>query len=107
MEEAEQQGKSFMDLAGVNSIAELRGLPTEKVLELSNQGSIGRFGVTRDGFVLPRDIHKATASGNFNQVPIMAGWVTGDGSFMGEFDQTVEDYRKEADSLYGRRHPYF
>ncbi|MFC4095734.1 carboxylesterase/lipase family protein [Euzebyella saccharophila] len=107
MEEAEQQGKSFMDLAGVNSIAELRGLPTEKVLELSNQGSIGRFGVTRDGFVLPRDIHKATASGNFNQVPIMAGWVTGDGSFMGEFDQTVEDYRKEADSLYGKEAPVF
>lgn len=94
-------GDALMKVAGVTSISELRALPAERIQELSNDPTVGRFGVGVDDYVLPKDFKKVFASGNYSQTPLLAGWVTGDGSFMGEFDQTIEEYKAEADSLFG------
>jgi para-nitrobenzyl esterase len=39
--------------------------------------------------------------GLHNQTPLLTGWVTGDGSFLGDSKMTVEAYKKEAQTKYG------
>lgn len=98
---AEKQGTKFMELAQANSIADLRKMSAEDLQKLSNNQAAGRFGVTMDGYVLPVNIIQHFMDGLHNQVPILTGWVMGDGSFLGESKMTVEDYKKEAQTKYG------
>jgi para-nitrobenzyl esterase len=101
IEQSEKQGTKFMELAKCNSIADLRKLSAEEILKLSNSQAAGRFGVTMDGYVLPTNILEHFKQGKHNQVPILTGWVTGDGSFLGENKTTVEDYKNESKTKYG------
>jgi para-nitrobenzyl esterase len=101
--DAEQQGTQFMTLAKCTSLAELRQLSATDLQEWSNNRAASRFGVTMDGYVLPTEITEHFKSGQHNQVPILMGWVTGDGSFLGDANMTVEDYTKEAQDKYGNQ----
>lgn len=103
LEKAELQGLSFMKKANVNSIAELRKKSAEELQILSNNQEVGRFGTTMDGYVLPVNLLDHFKKGLHNQTPILTGWVTGDGSFLGDTKMTVEDYKKEAQTKYGDR----
>lgn len=78
---AEKQGLKFMEYAKCNSISDLRKISAEELQQLSNSNASGRFGVTLDGYVLPSNILEHFQNKKHNQVPIMTGWVTGDGSF--------------------------
>jgi para-nitrobenzyl esterase len=100
---SEKQGELFMQKAGVNSLAELRKKSANELQELSNNQTAGRFGVTLDGYVLPTDLMAHFKQGRQNQVPIMTGWVTGDGSFLGNNPMSVEAYKNEAKSTYGEK----
>lgn len=104
LEQAEAAGVRFMEKAGVRSLEALRELPADSILAVSNIPGAGRFGVTRDGHFLPdTDMPAYFREGRHNQVPVIAGWVTGDGNFMGSNAMTPEAFRREADSLYGER----
>jgi para-nitrobenzyl esterase len=103
LEQAEQTGQRLMEVAEVNSIEELRKMPAEEIQEISNDRSIGRFGVTLDDYVLPKDLMNHFEQGQHQQVPVMAGWVTGDGNFMGQSEMTVAEYEAEAETLYGEK----
>lgn len=98
---SEKQGTKFMELAKCNSIAELRKLSAEDIQKLSNNQAAGRFGVTMDDYVLPKNILEHFKQGKHNQVPILAGWVTGDGSLLGSPNITLEAYKKEVQNRYG------
>lgn len=101
LEKSEDQGVVFMKKANANSIAELRKKSAEELQMLSNNPELGRFGTTMDGYVLPVNLIEHFQKGLHNQTPILTGWVTGDGSFMGDTNMTVEDYKKEAQAKYG------
>jgi para-nitrobenzyl esterase len=100
---AEKQGNKFMELARASSITDLRKLSAEEIQKLSNNQAAGRFGVTMDGYVLPTNILEHFQNGKHNQVPIMTGWVTGDGGLMGAPKTNVEDYKKEVQTKYGAK----
>lgn len=103
LEDAEKQGEKLMALAKCNSLAEMRKIPADQLQVLSNEPSLGRFGVTLDGYVLPKNLIEHFKSGKHNNVPCIAGWVTGDGSFLGDSNMSVDDYKKEANDKYGER----
>jgi para-nitrobenzyl esterase len=98
---AEEQGTAFMKKANTNSIAELRKKSAKELQEISNDRELGRFGTTLDGYVLPSDLLEYFKKGLHNHTPVLTGWVTGDGSFLGDANTSVEDYRKEAQIKYG------
>ncbi|MCA0365679.1 MAG: carboxylesterase family protein [Bacteroidetes bacterium] len=98
--EAEKQGVKFMELAKANSIADLRKISADEMQRLSNDRNAGRFGVTYDNYVLPSDILAYFKAGKHNQVPIMTGWVTGDGGLMGNSNISLENYLKEVREKY-------
>lgn len=103
LEEAEQTGQRLMELAEVNSIEELRKIPAKTLQEMSNDPIVGRFGVTLDDYVLPKNLMSHFKERRHQQVPVMAGWVTGDGSFLGQSNMTVAEYEAEAETLYGEK----
>lgn len=103
LSESEKQGLKFMQKANCASIAELRKKSAGELQQLSNSPDAGRFGVTMDGYVLPTDVLAHFKNGKHNQVPLLTGWVTGDGSFLGDTKMTLDEYQKEAQSKYGAK----
>jgi para-nitrobenzyl esterase len=101
LEKSEEQGVVFMKKANTNSLAELRKKSAEELQILSNNPEAGRFGTTMDGYVLPVNLIEHFKKGLQNQTPVLTGWVTGDGSFMGDSNMSVDDYKKEAQAKYG------
>jgi para-nitrobenzyl esterase len=98
---SEKQGEVFMQKANTTSIAELRKKSAEELQTLSNNQAVGRFGLTNDGYFLPENLNEHFKKGLQNQVPIMTGWVTGDGTFLGNTKMTAQEYKKEAQAKYG------
>ncbi|MFN8354104.1 MAG: carboxylesterase family protein [Spirosomataceae bacterium] len=101
--DAEKQGLKLMQKANCTSLAELRKKSADELQKLSNGQDAPRFGVTMDGYVLPTDIVAHFKNGKHNQVPIMTGWVTGDGSFLGDVKMSLDAYQKEAQTKYGAK----
>lgn len=104
---AEEQGTAFMKKANANSIAELRNKSSAALQEISNNQDLGRFGTTLDGYVLPSNLIAYFRKGQQNQTPVLTGWVTGDGGFMGDAQMTVEEYKNEAQKKYGDKASQF
>jgi len=100
---SEQQGLKFMEKVNCTSIAELRKKSADEIQKASNLPGFGRFGTTMDGYVLPTNIFEHFKNGKHNQVPIMTGWVTGDGSLMGVPNTSLENYKKEVEVKYGTK----
>ncbi|GLU45442.1 carboxylesterase/lipase family protein [Allomuricauda sp. NBRC 101325] len=107
LEDAEQQGETFMQLAGVKNLAELRNLSADSVLKLGNQPNAGRFGVVSEGYFLPKDLAAHFESGKQNQVPILTGWVTGDGSFLTPPNVTQESFNQLGQDRFANRFETF
>ena len=101
--DAEATGMRFMEKAAAKSIEELRQLPAEKLQQLSNDPEIGRVGITKDGYVVPKDLLDYFKNGKQQQIPIISGWVTGDGDFLGGNEMTVDEYRENATATYGEK----
>ena len=94
--DAEKSGFDFMTKMKASNIAELR---QKSAQELIDGG--GNFGVVADGYVIPADVFAAFRNGKFNDVAIMAGWVSGDGSLFGDQKLTPEKYKEQAIKNYG------
>ena len=101
LSEAEQQGEAFMKITGVTSLAALRGKTAEEIQALSSNQKVGRFGTTLDGYFLPVNLLAHFEKGLHNDVPLLTGWVTGDGALFGNRPITVAQYEQEAQDKYG------
>jgi para-nitrobenzyl esterase len=99
--EAEATGLRFMEKAKATTLNELRQLPAEELQRISNNQEIGRVGITEDGYVVPKDLMAYFKNGKQQQIPLISGWVTGDGDFLGGDEMTVEEYNEEAIANYG------
>lgn len=104
---AEEVGLNFMKKANSHSIAELRKKSAEELQILSNNPEVGRFGITLDGYTLPVNLTEHFKKGLHNQTPILTGWVTGDGSVLGDSKMNLEEYKKEAQTKYGDKADVF
>jgi para-nitrobenzyl esterase len=106
---AEEAGSKFATDLGVQSLAALRTLPTQKILEPATKGgfaSIARFPITIDGYFLPADPLTIYESGKQARVPLLAGWNSeelGWQAFFGDQQPTLENYKKIIEKLYGAR----
>jgi para-nitrobenzyl esterase len=96
--DAEKSGLSFMNKMKASNIGELRHKSAEDLIAAG-----GGFSPVFDGYVIPVDVLGAFKDGKFNDVSIMAGWVTGDGSLMGIQTMTPEKYRQQAIEKYGKK----
>jgi para-nitrobenzyl esterase len=94
--DAEKTGNDFMQKMKSPDIQDLRKKSAEELIAAG-----GGFGPVYDDYVIPKDVFTAFKEGKYNDVAIMAGWVTGDGSLMGEQKMTPEKYKEQALSRWG------
>ena len=71
LSESEKAGQKFAESIGATSLAALRAIPAEKLLQESRKGD---FWPNVDGYVLPQSVYKIFAEGKQSHVPLLAGW---------------------------------
>jgi para-nitrobenzyl esterase len=104
--ESEKNGEAFAAVLEAGSLAALRALPAEKVLEATARQGLPRFGPTLDGHFLPKTPAEIFAAGEQARVPLMAGWNSEESSARGILaaaEPTPENYRNAVAKAFGER----
>ena len=96
-EREDKDAKLVSEKLGVSTLAELRAVSAEKLLEVFGKpGPEGDpFGPDVDGYFLPESVPAIFAAGKQNDVPVLAGWNHDEGSF----DVVFAPQKPTADSM--------
>ncbi|WP_093828489.1 carboxylesterase/lipase family protein [Spirosoma endophyticum] len=103
---AEQSGVTFATGLDAKSLADLRAMPAEKVLEATAKPGVPWFTSTIDGYFLPKAPTAIFAAGEQAHVPLLAGWNSqemGPNAILGKEQPTPENYASAVKKLYGER----
>ncbi len=102
--EAEELGVGFAKVAGANSLADLRAMRAEQLLEATANPETPRFRPIVDGYFFPKSPSEIFTAGEQAKVPLMAGWNSEESSYRAILEKetpTPENYRKAVEKLYG------
>jgi len=105
----EEAGSKFAASVGAQTIAALRAMTAEQILDPASKGgwaSVGRFPLVIDGYFLPAEPSTIYASGKQARVPLLAGWNSEESNWrglLGRDEPTPENYRKVLEKLYAAR----
>jgi para-nitrobenzyl esterase len=104
--EAEQSGVKFAAGLGLGenpTLAALRGLSAEELLEATAKPGVPWFRPSVDGYLFPKPPPEIFAAGQQARVPLLAGANTEESGFRGVLardEPTVENYHKALERLY-------
>ena len=101
---AEARGVAFADSAGARSLAALRAMPAESLLDVTGRPGNGRFPTVVDGWFLSGKPADVFASGQGARVPLLAGWNTEESSWqglLGDSQPTPENYAAAVRRVFG------
>ncbi len=104
--DAEKTGVTFATSVEANSLAALRAMSAEKLLEATAKPTTPRFGIVIDGYFLPKAPVAIFAAGEQAQVPLLAGWnseESGSRAVLGADSPTPENFAKGVKKLYAER----
>ncbi len=103
LKEGEQKGVQFADLANVKSLADLRKIPAEKILEIGKNHEFQFLASTIDGYFFPEEPLKIFESGQQAHVPALIGSNSAEMSYQAVMfgkPLTVENYKSSLKTLY-------
>jgi para-nitrobenzyl esterase len=72
--EHEERGLKFANSVGATTLAELRALSADAILQAALAASGGTFRPFTDGYFFPKPVSAIFAAGEQNHVPLLAGW---------------------------------
>lgn len=101
---AEKDAKLIGEKLGVHTLAELRALSAQKILDafIPPQSHGFDFGPDIDGYFLPESVPAIFAAGKQNDVPLLAGWNHDEGSFeIASEKPTAESMKAAAEKDFG------
>ena len=104
--DAEQNGLKFPNMTGASSLSALRAMSAEQLLEATAKQGVPRFGITIDGYFLPKPAAAIFMAGEQARVPLLAGWNSEESSYRGVLGQekpTAENYQRALQRLYAER----
>lgn len=104
LEEVEQLWVAFAKTIGATSIADLRALPAESLLEATREMDARGFPGTIDGHFFPKSPDEIVAAGEHALVPLMVGWNSEEMNYralLGEQEPTPAAYAQAVRALYG------
>ena len=104
--EGEKNGLTFAAAIEAATLAALRALSAEKLLEATAKPGIPRFWPTVDGYFLPEFPVEIFAKGQQAHVPLLAGWNSAEipaRALLGPDEPTPENYANAVKKLYGKR----
>lgn len=106
--EGEQFGLRFADSVKAGSLAALRAMPAEALLQATAKQNVGRFPVVVDGYFFPKQPIDIYTAGEQAKVPLLVGWNSQEMPWqviLGKEEPTVDNYTKSVQKLYGEKAP--
>lgn len=103
---AEENGAKFASAIGAESLAALRAMPADKLLEATARPGLPRMSPTIDGYFFPKDPVAIFSAGEQARVPLLVGSNTlesGHQGVLGREEPTVDNYRAALKRLYNDR----
>jgi para-nitrobenzyl esterase len=100
LEEVEERDQEWSHSLGAKSLAELRALPAEKILDAATQKGAPRFSPVIDGRLLTEPVADTYAAGKQAHVPLLAGW-NGDEQHNLAVGMTAEKWKEFAATTFG------
>jgi para-nitrobenzyl esterase len=88
---------------GVKSLAELRAIPVDKILDAAKTKGQTGFAPDIDGKLLTEAVAETFAQGKQAHVPLLAGWNADEGSFMAMRGMTAVQWSGMAQALFKDR----
>jgi para-nitrobenzyl esterase len=104
--QAEQTGTNFATTVGAASLAALRALPAQQLLEAAGKPGAPRFSAIVDGYFLPQSPVEIYTAGQQAKVPLLVGWNSqemGYQALLGPSAPTAENFRYAVQKLYSNR----
>jgi para-nitrobenzyl esterase len=105
--QGEEAGTKFAAAVNADSLAALRAMPAEQVLEATAKPGTPRFASTIDGYFLPKSLVEIFSAGEQAHVPLLVGWNTEENnvrSVLGPNNEpTPENYKQALVRLYGEQ----
>jgi para-nitrobenzyl esterase len=92
---------------GATSLAQLRAMPTQTVLDAVAKKQGAGFPPDVDGKVLTEAVDDTYAAGRQAHVPLLAGWNSDEGSFFAAHGMTAEQWKTMATGLFKDRSAEF
>ena len=102
--DVEKSGVQFAENAGAGSLAALRAIPAQQLLEAAEKPGAIRFPVTVDGYFFPKSPLQIYAAGEQAHVPLLAGWNSEEGNYksvLGQDAPTLTNYTSAMQKRYG------
>ncbi|HTQ60263.1 MAG TPA: carboxylesterase/lipase family protein [Candidatus Solibacter sp.] len=105
LEESEQDGAKWGASIGADTLAKLRAIPAEQLMEDAKKDrNAFRFGPDIDGYFFPESPAEIYAKKEQAHVALLAGWNHDEGNYHGFFgkeEATKENYAKKIEQTYG------
>jgi para-nitrobenzyl esterase len=104
LSEKERMGAEFAAKLGAGSLAALRTMPAEQLLQAARGLDVSAYGPAVDGYLLPKFLDETFAAGEQARVPLLVGWNSEETNYrgvLGEAEPTPENYAKAVRALYG------
>ncbi|GAB3909941.1 carboxylesterase family protein [Larkinella knui] len=102
----EEAGVAFAKALGANSLADLRAMPAEQLLEATGKPGVPRFSATVDGYFFPKPPMEIFAAGEQAHVPLLVGWNSEEmnsRAILGQEKPTPENYANAVKKLYNEK----
>ena len=106
LKDGEQTGVEFAKSVGATSLADLRKMNADTLVEAASKFGPFRFRMTIDGYFFPKDPLAIFQAGEQARVPLMVGWNSEESNYlsvMGNEKLTKENFEKAVQRLYGER----
>ncbi|MEJ1239975.1 carboxylesterase family protein [Chryseolinea sp. T2] len=100
---AEKIGEAFAKSGNASSLAELRAIPGDTILSLANKMPFGSFFPIEDGYVLTQQLAKVFSGKQHIDVPLLAGWVTGDGALASRKQMNANEFKNDIKKTFGHQ----
>ena len=101
--ERAKRDQEWVDSLGVKNLAELRALPTGKLIEAASKKQVGWFSPVIDGRLLPESVPEIYAAGRQAHVPAIIGWNRDERADTLSKGMTTEKWKAFAAEHYGKR----
>jgi para-nitrobenzyl esterase len=99
--------QAWANSLGVKNLAELRALPTDKLIEAASKKPVGWFSPVIDGQFLPEGVPETYASGRQAHVPAIIGWNRDERAGTLSKGMTAEKWKAFAEEHYGKQAEQF
>jgi para-nitrobenzyl esterase len=106
LKDAEQVGVKFATGVNASSLAALRAIPAQDLLDAASKPGVGRFPIAIDGYLLPMNVVEIFEAGQQSHVPLLVGWnseESGARSLLHSDPPTPDNYAKAVRAEYKTR----